>query len=82
MGMNPWFTGLGLGYDPTNKRTTGNEWLVRLVQSLIGWYQNEKVKHSSAIKLSFFSRGDKAVSSGSLDAAYVVLWNKDMKAWN
>jgi len=53
MGMNPWFTGLGLAYDPTNKRTTGNEWLVR---------------------------GDKAVSSASLDAAYVVLWNKDMKA--
>jgi len=53
MGMNPWFTGLGLGYDPTNKRTTGNEWLVR---------------------------GDKAVTSASLDAAYVVLWNKDMKA--
>jgi len=52
MGMNPWFTGLGLGYDPTNKRTTGNEWLVR---------------------------GDKAVPSSSLDAAYVVLWNKDMK---
>ena len=22
MGMNPWFTGLGLGYDPTNKETT------------------------------------------------------------
>merc|ERR1719219_2886542 len=46
MGMNPWFTGLGLGYDPTNKRTTGNEWLVR---------------------------GDKAVTSASLDAAYIVL---------
>jgi len=29
MGMNEWFTGLGLGYDPTHNVTTGKEWLVR-----------------------------------------------------
>merc|ERR1712156_1248114 len=49
MGINEWFTGLGLGYDPTNHKTTGNEWYVR---------------------------GDKAVPSKDLDAAYVTLWSK------
>ena len=34
MGMNEWFTGLGLGYDPTHNVTTGKEWLVR---SLFSW---------------------------------------------
>jgi len=49
MSINEWFTGLGLGYDPTNHNITGNEWLVR---------------------------GDKAVPSKDLDAAYVTLWGK------
>jgi len=49
MGINEWFTGLGRGYDPTNHKTTGIEWLVR---------------------------GDKAVPSKDLDAAYVTLWSK------
>jgi len=29
MGMNPWFTGLGLGYNPTTGKTTAAEFLVR-----------------------------------------------------
>jgi len=29
MGINKWFTGKGVGYDPEAKAETGNEWLVR-----------------------------------------------------
>jgi len=29
MAINQWFTGLGRGYDPENKKVTGIEWLVR-----------------------------------------------------
>ena len=31
MGINKWFTGKGVGYDPEAKAETGNEWLVRFV---------------------------------------------------
>ena len=121
MGMNPWFTGLGLGYDPTNKVETGNEWLVRLVliflSNILVFITNvgqifclvlpRKVKgcsknlrkfiifflkiyqflpgsaslcrHNLAILFAVCSRGDKGVTSASLDAAYIVLWNRDMK---
>ena len=67
MGMNEWFTGLGLGYDPTHNVTTGKEWLVR---SLFSWD-----KLSPHIFLCIF-RGDKGVLSTSLDAAYVNLWSR------
>ena len=36
MGMNEWFTGLGLGYDPTHNVTTGKEWLIRSLFYFIG----------------------------------------------
>ena len=29
MAFNPWFTGLGLGYNLETGKTTGSEWLVR-----------------------------------------------------
>ena len=63
MGMNEWFTGLGLGYDPTHNVTTGKEWLVR---SLFSWD-----KFPQYIIICIF-RGDKGVLSTSLDAAYVT----------
>ena len=77
-----------------NKQADNREWVVGQVgpnrfHLLIWLISPRKVRYASVdiikeghmqfYQFSLFFRGDKAVTSGSLDAEYIVLWNKDMK---